>query len=228
MNLNLLKKVFEYLPNDIITSLNDTEFKTCWYASAGMDTIPFELLSQLTPNGLLNSNVLENEKVRVFFYTDIAYNFDRNNQLLYGNYVLDFESGFGNGNHRLQLIRPGTIIKEIVYFYDVLSTKVVRYDINGNLIYCFFISTYDHNFENIMICENLTIDVVCHAGGFDRIGGPMKLEELNVEYYLGHFNQYLEDNLHRKYNLNILSNTANFGLHDNGICNFYKLVKKNN
>lgn len=86
MKIQQLQRIFRYIPKNIIDNLKGIDFKTCWYGSAGLDKRPLELLDSSHPDALIN------EKVQVFFYTDIDYAYF-NGKLHLCNNPVDFENG---------------------------------------------------------------------------------------------------------------------------------------
>ncbi len=67
MTVNQLKRLIRFLPESFLEEMKDRDFTTCWYASSGLDKRPMELLDYSHPD------TLTDEKVDVFFYTDIDF-----------------------------------------------------------------------------------------------------------------------------------------------------------
>jgi hypothetical protein len=86
MKINQLKRLIKYLPDSFLEEFKDKDITTCWYASSGLDKRPMELLDYSHPDALTN------EKVDVFFYTDIDFAFSEGNYF-FGNQIIDFEHG---------------------------------------------------------------------------------------------------------------------------------------
>jgi hypothetical protein len=72
MNIEQLQQLFSGLPESFIHEMKSKDFKTCWYGSSYLDKRPMELLDHSHPDALTD------EKVDVFFYTDIDFFFLKN------------------------------------------------------------------------------------------------------------------------------------------------------
>lgn len=89
MKTTQLRRLFR-LPEAFLDAMIDKEFTTCWYASSGMDIRPMELLDPSHPDALFSD-----EKVDVFFYTDLAFSFDGGSgDFFFNNSKVDFQSSF--------------------------------------------------------------------------------------------------------------------------------------
>jgi hypothetical protein len=90
MKINQLKRLIKYLPDSFLEEFKEKDFTTCWYASSGLDKRPMELLDYSHPDALTQ------EKVDVFFYTDIDFAFSEGNYFFYTK-IIDFENGIHDG-----------------------------------------------------------------------------------------------------------------------------------
>jgi hypothetical protein len=86
MKINQLKRLIKYLPESFLEEFKDKDITTCWYASSGLDKRPMELLDYSHPDALTQ------EKIDVFFYTDIDFAFSERNYF-FGNQIIDLEHG---------------------------------------------------------------------------------------------------------------------------------------
>ena len=98
MTVNQLKRLIRFLPESFLEEMKDRDFTTCWYASSGLDKRPMELLDYSHPDALTN------EKVDVFFYTDIDFTFS-NGEFYLDCTKVDFENGIHQGYQ--DGIKPG-------------------------------------------------------------------------------------------------------------------------
>jgi hypothetical protein len=89
MKVYHLRKLFKYLPEEFVADMGDKEFVTCWYASSAPDKRPMELLDYSHPDSLTK------EKVDVFFYNDIEFycNSNENSFFYYNGGLVDFING---------------------------------------------------------------------------------------------------------------------------------------
>jgi hypothetical protein len=98
MTVNQLKRFIRFLPESFLKEMKDRDFTTCWYASSGLDKRPMELLDYSHPDALTD------EKVDVFFYTDIDFTFS-NGEFYFDATKVDFENGIHRGYQ--DGIKPG-------------------------------------------------------------------------------------------------------------------------
>lgn len=98
MTVNQLKRLIRFLPESFLEEMKDRDFTTCWYASSGLDKRPMELLDYSHPDALTD------EKVDVFFYTDINFAFS-NGEFYFDCTKVDFENGIHRGYQ--DGIKPG-------------------------------------------------------------------------------------------------------------------------
>lgn len=98
MTVNQLKRLIRFLPESFLEEMKDRDFTTCWYASSGLDKRPMELLDYSHPDALTD------EKVDVFFYTDINFTFS-NGEFYFDCTKVDFENGIHRGYQ--DGIKPG-------------------------------------------------------------------------------------------------------------------------
>lgn len=219
MNIKQLQAFFKKLPQSFVEKYSDREFKTCWYGSAGLDTKPLDFFTQSTPNGLLEDNVLDNTPIEVYFFTDTGYN-SRSNYMRYYNHTYIWSEGIFSEFQYQTLVRIGTVVCCGIFHGSIY--QLVEFDINGVIVYVFYIAKPDEDFENILIANNLKIDVGCSAGGWAG-PGPVQLDLLGMDYYLGNYMKppFSFPNI-------IINPNVPWGLcgmpGEPLVCNFYKLI----
>ena len=222
MNVSQLKNIIQNLPNKLFKSLGESDFKTCWYGSAGLDTKLLDYFSHGTPDSLLNDNVLDNQSVKVYFFTDNGYNFHTIFDMHYEHNYYNFRDGINSIYQYEDLLRTGICLGKTLTFCGHYLSKLVEYKINNTLIYCFYISIEDSQFEQLIIANDLKIDVGCHAGGWAG-DGPTLLNDLGLKFYLGNYPRAIE----QAFNVEIINNNVSWGLVGplgNCSCSFYKII----
>jgi hypothetical protein len=224
MTMLELKQIFSQLPEIIKHDFEKETFQTCWYGSAGLDTKIFDYFSNNnTPESLLTQILLDNNPVRVYFFTDKDYLLGRDNEIEYHNKHYNFQNGISSPFQYEGLIRIGECITSLM-FAKRYRAKLVRFGINSLSIYCFYISINDELFEKMLIQKKFKIDIACHAGGWAG-SGPTLLNDLGAKFFLGHYNGFIEqDN-----NVQLINNNVNWGLCGqigNISCPFYRIIRQ--
>lgn len=223
MNIIQLQQLFSKLPKKFINKFKESNFQTCWYGSAGLDTSLLDCFIKLTPSSLLNENVLNNQSIKIYFLTDSGYNFHTMFDIHYEHNHYNFRDGINSIYQYEDLLRNGKCIGNTLTFCDHYLSKLVEYKINNTLVYCFYISIEDSQFEQLIIAHDLKIDVGCHAGG-SAGDGPTLFNQLGLKFYLGNYPGSVQE----QHNVNILSE-VNWGLcrpNVNGpnSCSFYEII----
>lgn len=220
MNIIQLQQLFSNLPKKFINDFNQESFKTCWYGSAGLDTKLLDYFSHGTPDSLLNDNVLDNESIKVYFFTDNNYNFEGIHDIGYLDLNLNFRDGIRSAFQYEELIRRGQCKGRGLPFSNDSSAKLVSYSINNIKVYCFYISIDDSEFESILLNKKLLIDVACHAGGWAG-EGPVLLNDLGVKFYLGNY----QGSIQEQFNVDLICQVS-WGLVGGRplMCPFYKII----
>ncbi len=220
MNIIQLQQLFSKLPKKFINNFKEDSFKTCWYGSAGLDTKLLDYFINGTRDSLLNSNVLDNQSINVYFFTDNNYNFEGIHDIGYFDLNLNFEDGISSVFQYEELIRQGHCIGRGLTFSNGYSAKLVSYSINNIKVYCFYISIDDSEFESILLNQNLKIDVACHAGGMAG-NGPFSLNDLGVQFYLGNYPKSIQEQFNVKFICHV-----SWGLEGGRplMCPFYKII----
>lgn len=219
MNINQLQQIFQNLPTKFINEFKEENFKTCWYGSAGLDTKLLDYFINGTPDSLLNNNVLDNQSINVYFFTDNNYNFEGIHDIGYLDLNLNFREGISSVFQYEELIRHGQCIGRGLTFSNGSSAKLVSYSINNIKVYCFYISIDDSEFEHILLNQNLIIDAACHAGGWAG-DGPVLLNDLGVKFYLGNY----PGSIAQLFNVNAICQ-VNWGLVGRPLmCPFYEII----
>lgn len=219
MNIIQLQQLFSKLPKKFINNFKEESFKTCWYGSAGLDTKLLDYFINGTPDSLLNDNVLDNQSIKVYFFTDNNYNFEGIHDIGYLDLNLNFREGISSVFQYEELIRHGQCIGSGLTFANGSSVKLVSYSINNIKVYCFYISIDDSEFEHILLNQNLIIDIACHAGGWAG-DGPVLLNDLGVKFYLGNY----PGSIAQQFNVNAICQ-VNWGLVGRpNICSFYEII----
>ncbi len=222
MTLLKLKQIFSQLPEMIKNDFEKESFQTCWYGSAGLDTKIFDYFSNInTPDSLLTQELLNNNPVRVYFFTDNDYLFGSDNQLGYLNKHYNFQNGISSPFQYEGLVRIGECITSLM-FARRYKAKLVRYVIDCLSVYCFYISIKDELFEEILIQKKFKIDLACHAGGWAG-SGPLLLNDLGAKFFLGNYNGVIEQD----FNVQLIKNNVKWGLCGqvgNVSCPFYRII----
>jgi hypothetical protein len=223
MNINQLQNIIQNLPKKLINSFKESDFQTCWYGSAGLDIKLLEYFIKGTPDSLLNKNVLDNQSVKIFFFTDSGYNFHTIFDIHYEDNYYNFRDGINSIYQYEDLLRTGRCLGTALTFCGHYLSKLVEYKINNTLVYCFYISIDDSQFEQLIIAHDLKIDIGCHAGGWAG-DGPTLFNELGLKFYLGNYNGSIQE----QHNVNILS-AVNWGLcrpnvNSPNSCSFYEII----
>ena len=208
MNIELLKSIFKNLPKVLIDDLFQEEFQSLWYPSSGIDMAPLNIFDPNNPR-----SILENQNIRLFFYTDCDYLVNLEGALYY-------QSDEINDNTELksnyQKSAPSKIISSgfnVALINDSLTN--VRLNIfQNNLglnLYCFFIPLENMEFELFLIKNKLDIFIVCDAGGYGQNNGAIALKNINVSFTLGdcYANSDVIENelieIYKKHNIKILN-----------------------
>lgn len=184
MKKNQFQKIFSGFSIELLHDLED-DFQTCWYGSAGLDTKIFDYFSDLSSESLLDKEVLLKKPIKVYFFTDTDYKFYADKKFNYLDKEYCFEDGICSPFQFETLSRRGELIASLG-FVNRYRTKLVRFTINNENIYCFYISIADEVFEKFIIGNKVKIDIACHAGGWAG-PGPILLKKLGVLFYLGNF-----------------------------------------
>jgi len=220
MNIIQLQQLFSKLPKKFINDFKEESLITCWYGSAGLDTKLLDYFINGTPDSLLNDNVLENESIKVYFFTDNKYSFEGLSEMSYFDDNINFSEGISSPFQYKGLKRPGKCIGRGLTFSNGSSAKLVCYPINKIKVYCFYISIDDSEFESILLNQNLKIDVACHAGGMAG-NGPFSLNDLGVQFYLGNYPKSIQEQFNVKFICHV-----SWGLEGGRplMCPFYKII----
>jgi hypothetical protein len=224
MIITELINIFSELPDKFKNDFESDNFLTCWYGSAGLDTKIFDFFCKKNSLKItLSNSILDKKPIRVYFFTDFNYTFYEGNNFSYLNQDFNFKNGIKSLFQYEDLIRKGECIKSLK-FANQYCSKLVNFEIEGAIVYCFFISIKDKIFENVLINHNIKIDLACHAGGMAG-EGPSSLKELGIELFLGNYNGEIEN----KFNIETLKVNIKWGLVGslgNINCSLYKILNE--
>ena len=189
MNVEVLQKLFRGIPESVVYDLGGKLFSTVWYAASGIDMSVVSIFDPWNPRA-----IIEEKDCRVFFYTDNAYRFN-DTALVYENKEYDFLTpvkGCYQKNTRAYSgqLNEGKIYSNIFsgnfFRHQQVKLLTVKSEDGETNLYVFFIRMSNELFEGYLNIQNISIDIVCHAGGYGSIISPQRLGNLNVKYGLGY------------------------------------------
>lgn len=155
--------------------LREPQTRVCWYPSAGIDWRLVTLVQEL-------GSVI-GRLVRVFFYTDIAYDTSEHTLHYMGRDIRRDRPDWGNQRViSCESLSLRSMDKSWPAHIEVLNTRDDL--LRGDFTCRFFIKIDNREFESVMILEGMRIDVVCDAVGM-RGPGPARLGDLGTDYILG-------------------------------------------
>ena len=122
MTITQLQQLFPNLPKNFINDIKKESFNTCWYGSAGLDTKLLDFFINGTRDSLLNDNVLENESIKVYFFTDNNYSFEGLSKMSYFDNDLNFSEGISSPFQYEKLIRDGECVGRKLTFHNLFMS----------------------------------------------------------------------------------------------------------